>query len=139
MAQTPFKDTYLYSVIAPLIGAPREAWKRLVNIFRGVQDISPQEAYRLIKEESAFILDVREQSEYDAGHVANSMLVPLGSLTSRVSELELVRQSKIVVICHGGKRSATACAQLAEHGFGRTYNIAGGILEWRKQKLPVVQ
>jgi len=125
------------SFLSPVVNVPREFWKHLINIFRGVKDISPQEALIFIQQKKAFILDVREQSEYDAGHVANSILIPLGQLNTRVAELEQYKASDLVVICRGGKRSATACWQLGQHGFSRIYNIAGGIIAWNKHHLPV--
>lgn len=122
-----------------VIDPPRELWKRLVNLTRGVRDISPRQAEALIRDQNAFVLDVREPQEFAAGHVKNSRLIPLGTLSARVQELEPYRARPIVVICHGGKRSATACALLARQGFENTFNIAGGILAWKKQALPVVQ
>lgn len=122
--------------LSAAIDGPRELWKGFVNRLRGVKDITPLEAARLIDQDKAFILDVREQHEYDAGHIPDSVLIPLGQLEFRISELEDKKHSPIVVICHGGKRSATACARLANHGFPHSFNIAGGILAWRKAKLP---
>lgn len=121
-----------------VINPPRELWKRAVNLTQGIKDINVFQAQALIKQ-GAFVLDVREPYEFEAGHLPASTLIPLGQLTDRVAELEAQRTHNIVVICHGGKRSATACGQLAQLGFSSTYNIAGGILAWKKAKLPVVE
>jgi rhodanese-related sulfurtransferase len=129
----------ILTFLSPIVNVPREIWKHLVNILRGVKDISPKEAQVFIQQKKAFILDVREQHEYDAGHVANSILIPLGQLNERVAELEKLKASDLVVICRGGKRSATACWQLGQQGFSKVYNVAGGIIAWRKDELPVVQ
>ena len=56
----------------------------------------------------ALVLDVREPSEYVAGHVPGAKLVPLGSLPDRIGELP--RQEPIYVICASGSRSRTAPA-----------------------------
>lgn len=125
------------AALTALINGPREFWKRVVNIFRGVRDISPSVALGYALNNGALVLDVREQKEYDAGHVAQSVLIPLGALEARIAELDVYRKRPIVVICHGGKRSATACAKLAHLGFTDTYNVAGGILAWKKAQLPV--
>lgn len=130
--------TFLKSAANGLIDPPREWWKRSVNRRKGIKDITVHEAQALI-DQGAFILDVREQHEYDAGRVPGSTLIPLGSLTRRVAEIEAFQSQKIVVICHGGKRSATACGELAQVGFSQTYNIAGGILAWKKASLAVVK
>ncbi|WP_180131141.1 rhodanese-like domain-containing protein [Rhodoferax sp. BLA1] len=121
-----------------LIDPPREWWKRAVNLTRGIQDINVLQAQTLIQQ-GAFVLDVREPDEFEAGHLPASTLIPLAQLPDRVAEIEAYRSHNIVVICHGGKRSATACGQLAQLGFGSTYNIAGGILAWKKAKLPMVE
>ncbi len=125
------------TALSQIIEIPREAWKRLVNVFRGVKDISPETAHAYARDKGALILDVREPGEYEAGHAPDSVLIPLGSLIGRASELEPFRDRAIVVICHGGKRSADACARLSKLGFSRTFNVAGGILAWRKAGLPV--
>lgn len=128
-------ESRLKKAFVAVIDGPREVWKGFVNRLRGVRDITPVEADRLIRTEGAFVLDVREQHEYDTGHLSDSLLIPLGQLPDRVAELEEQKNRPIVVICLGGKRSADACALLAKRGFAHTFNIAGGILAWRKANL----
>jgi rhodanese-related sulfurtransferase len=125
------------SAVNTLIDPPRELFKRAVNLTRGVKDINVLQAQKLIGQ-GAFVLDVREPDEFAAGHLPGATLIPLGVLQQRAAELEAQRSQQIVVICHGGKRSATACAQLAHLGFACSYNVAGGILAWKKARLPVV-
>jgi len=131
------KKNTLLSFFSPLVNVPRECWKRLINLFRGVQDITPQQAQLLVQSKDALVLDVREQSEYDAWHLPSSHLIPLGVISARAVELDKFKKYPIVVICHGGKRSADACEQLAKLGFSQTFNIAGGILAWDKAGLPI--
>jgi rhodanese-related sulfurtransferase len=121
-----------------LIDPPRELWKRAINLTRGVKDINVHEAQALINR-GVFVLDVREPHEYKAGHVAGSKLIPLGDLLARVGELEPLKPQDLVVICRGGKRSATACWQLNQAGFTKTYNIAGGIIAWQRAKFAVAR
>lgn len=137
MPQTAASRSPFLTFLAPVVNVPRELWKRLVNLTRGVKDITPVEANAYMRDQGAVILDVREQNEYDAGHVPNSIFIPLGQLERRLAELHVHRKQAIVVICHGGKRSATACVQLRNHKFEQPMNIAGGILAWRKAGLPV--
>lgn len=134
--QTPCECRSIFYTVC--IDAPREAWKRLVNRWRGVADIQPQDAHVRIRQ-GAFVLDVREQHEYDAGHIHGSVLIPLGALESRMGELDAVRRQEVLVFCHGGKRSAIACAQLNASGFRNTLNITGGILAWKRSGLPLEQ
>lgn len=137
MPQSAASRSPLFEFLAAIVNVPRELWKRLVNITRGVKDISPRVAQEYIQGQGAVILDVREQKEYDAGHVPNSIFIPLGQLESRLDEINAHRNQTIVIICHGGKRSATACMHLRNHDFKQPLNIAGGILAWKKAGLPV--
>lgn len=112
-------------------------WSLFGNRFRGIREVNSMAALQLINHKNAVVLDVREQSEYDAGHVLNSKLIPLGKLKERLGELEKFRDQPIVVVCRSGNRSGTACSLLGKQGFTQAYNLAGGVLAWQKDKLPL--
>jgi len=112
-------------------------WSIFGNRFRGVKEVKPTEALQLINHKNAFVLDVREVSEYNGGHVLNSTLIPLGTLKARLDELEKYRDRPMVVVCRSGSRSGTACAILAKHGYAQAYNLAGGVLAWQRNNLPL--
>jgi rhodanese-related sulfurtransferase len=107
------------------------------------RDVSVQQAYAMIKHQSrrnpVLILDVRNQSEYDLGHLYDSVLIPLYELDDRINELtaQLNMNDKIIVYCQAGSRSAIACEILAEHGFTRVYNMLGGITAWMQANYPI--
>jgi rhodanese-related sulfurtransferase len=112
-------------------------WSLFGNRFRGIKEVSSAAALQLINHKNAIVLDVREPSEYDAGHVLNSKLVPLGKLKERVGELEKYKDQSIVVVCRSGNRSGTACFILGKQGFSQVYNLAGGVQAWQKANLPL--
>jgi len=112
-------------------------WSLFGNRFRGVKEVDTTAALQLINHKSALVLDVREPNEYDAGHILNSKLIPLGKLKERMGELEKYRDQSIVVVCRSGNRSGTACYLLGKQGFAQAYNLAGGMLAWEKINLPV--
>ncbi|MGA2497078.1 MAG: molybdopterin-synthase adenylyltransferase MoeB [Tepidisphaeraceae bacterium] len=83
------------------------------------------------------IIDVREPQEFAIGRIPNSTLIPLGSVTSRITDIDATRET--VVHCKGGVRSAKAIAALKQAGFkGRLTNLKGGILAWSKDVDPSV-
>ena len=84
--------------------------------------------------EGAYILDVREQDEYDAAHAPGVTLVPLGELMQRVDEVPTDRP--VYVMCHSGGRSARATQYLEQQGVD-AINIDGGITAWHGAGLPV--
>ncbi|HYD94488.1 MAG TPA: rhodanese-like domain-containing protein [Noviherbaspirillum sp.] len=87
--------------------------------------------------QGALLLDVREQSEYDAGHAPGSTLIPLGQLKNRLGEIGAHQNKPVVVICRSGNRSAQASGILAQQGFRNVHNVQGGMLAWEKAGLPV--
>lgn len=91
--------------------------------------ISAQELEQQLKAASQpFLLDVREPSEYQQGHIPGSRLMPLGGLAERLSELP--KERPIVAICRSGARSGVATTMLHKAGF-QVRNMSGGMNAWR--------
>lgn len=83
----------------------------------------------------AFLLDVRENNEWVAGHAPDAVHIPVGAVTRRVAEIPEDRE--IYVICRSGARSAYAAQSLA--GTGRTtLNVADGMTGWAVAGRPMV-
>ena len=112
-------------------------WSVIGNRLRCIHEVDSLAALQLINHKNAFILDVREQNEYDSGHILNAKLIPLGKLKSRLGELEKFRERSIVVVCRGGNRSNAAVALLNKEGFAQAISLAGGVVAWEKAKLPL--
>lgn len=112
-------------------------WSLFGNRFRGIKEVNSAAALQLINHKNAIVLDVRESGEYDAGHVLNAKLLPLGKLKERIGELEKYKDQPIVVMCRSGNRSGTACFILGKQGFSQVYNLAGGVQAWQKSSLPL--
>jgi rhodanese-related sulfurtransferase len=97
--------------------------------------VGPVEAQRLV-EEGAFLLDVREQSEWREGRAPRATHIPLGSLSQRLGELPKSRT--IVAVCRSGRRSSSAASQLRSSGY-TVLNLSGGMQAWQAAGLPVVR
>lgn len=78
-----------------------------------------------------FLLDVREQSEWDLSQLSGAVLIPMGEITSRVNELP--KDKHIIVHCHHGIRSDAVCQYLRGVGFARVTNLGGGIDAWSRE------
>jgi rhodanese-related sulfurtransferase len=89
-----------------------------------------------MRDEGAFVLDVREPSEWEAGHIPDATLIPLGQLSSRVSEVPT--DQPVVIICRSGNRSAQARDLLRNAGYTNVTSVAGGMNNWQSQGLPTV-
>lgn len=96
-------------------------------------DVSVQQAKGMIDRQEVFILDVRTEEEYAAGHIKGSTLlavqdIPKQELAEKLKEIP--KDRKILVYCRSGSRSAKASGVLAENGYSQVYNMQGGIMEW---------
>jgi adenylyltransferase/sulfurtransferase len=92
---------------------------------------------RLDQGDDVQIVDVREANEYAVARIPNSKHIPLGQITSRMSEIDPERDT--VVHCKMGGRSARAIEALRRAGFeGRLTNLKGGITAWSNDVDPSV-
>jgi rhodanese-related sulfurtransferase len=127
----------IWTILIALTSGAMLFWSFFGNRIRGIKEVDHIAAMQLINHKNALILDVREQGEYDAGHILNSKLISLGKLAGRIGELEKYRERPIVVVCRSGQRSASACAFLGKQGFAQAYNLSGGVMAWQKASLPL--
>ena len=99
--------------------------------------ISLREAAELLAGEALF-LDVREQGEWDLGHVPEALHIPLGVLEDRATDELPDREREIVVYCAHGRRSLAALATLRALGYERTRHLSDGFERWEQGGFPVV-
>lgn len=109
----------------------------LMESASGIQKVTSQEAVQLINRQAAVIVDVREPSEFQGGHIGRAINIPLGQIATRSQELKKFKERPIVVCCASGARSARAVAILRKEGFANVHNLSGGMSAWRSQNLPV--
>jgi rhodanese-related sulfurtransferase len=94
------------------------------------QQISQEEAKQMMDTQEVIVLDVREQNEYDSGHIANAILLPVGTISdSTAAEVIPTKDSVVLVYCRSGNRSKTASQALVALGYKNVYEF-GGINTW---------
>ncbi|MCE5181291.1 MAG: rhodanese-like domain-containing protein [Betaproteobacteria bacterium] len=111
-------------------------WPTVGRRVSGVKDVGTMEATQLINHQNAVVLDVREDSEFYAGHIPHSVHVPLGQLAKH-PEMEKYKDRPIIAICRSGMRSGHACSVLRKNGFEQVYNLSGGIAAWQQANMPM--
>ena len=90
----------------------------------GYQQISQEEAKAMMDTQVVIILDVREQDEYDSGHIPGAVLLPVGTIDeTTAAEVIPEKDSTVLVYCRSGNRSKTASAALAELGYTNIYDV----------------
>lgn len=110
-------------------------WAPLTLRFSGVWEIEPMALLEYAA--TLQIVDVREAPEFidRLGRLPGAKLVPLSQLMGRLDELD--RERPVVAVCRSGVRSAQASVLLSKAGFGKVANLAGGMLRWKTEGLPV--
>ena len=95
------------------------------------QQITAEEAKSMMEEQpDAVILDVREQDEYDAGHIPGAVLLSVGTINEETAASAIPEKDTVVLVyCRSGNRSKTASQALADLGYTRIYEF-GGIKDW---------
>lgn len=116
------------------------AWAPLNYSFGGSWEIQPAALHERLAaagQPAVQLIDVREPAEFNdaLGHLRGALLLPLSALGARLGELD--RSRPVVTLCRSGARSAQASVLLQQAGLLQVANLAGGLLRWRAEALPV--
>ena len=108
----------------------------IVNVkAQSYTDIDVSTAREMINNNTQYpdliVLDVRDQWEYDEGHLCDAILISLGELATRISELEPYKDTETIVYCRTGSRSQVGSQILVNYNFTKVYNMLGGISAWQ--------
>jgi hydroxyacylglutathione hydrolase len=99
--------------------------------------VDVNEAAGLSPSARVVIVDVRNEDEWDTGHIPNAVHIPLPTLHNRLDEIP--RDRPVMVHCQRGSRSATAAATLDAFGFDDVHDLAGGFAAWEAAGHPVAR
>lgn len=83
------------------------------------------------------VIDVREQYEWDAGHIPNTVHIPRGNLESLIESVVPDRSRPVILSCASGARSLLAARTLQEMGYTDVANFGGSFEAWSRAGLPV--
>lgn len=122
-----------YACTALFSAADRMRRRRKETSYR---QISQEEAKEMMDTQEVVILDVREQDEYDSGHIPDAVLLPVGTIDEDTAAAVIPeKDSTVLVYCRSGNRSKTASSALAELGYTNIYEF-GGIKTWSYETEP---
>ena len=94
------------------------------------QQITQEAAKEMMDTQEVVILDVREQDEYDSGHIPDAVLLPVGTITEDTAAAVIDDLDTVVLVyCRSGNRSKTASQALADLGYTNVYEFRG-INDW---------
>jgi molybdopterin/thiamine biosynthesis adenylyltransferase/rhodanese-related sulfurtransferase len=104
---------------------------------REVREVAPGDVAGVIASGQVFLIDCREPEEFVTGVIPGAALLPRSEVEAVVSRAGLNADSRIVVYCATGIRSALAAKTLQDMGYQNVANLAGGIVRWRSEGLPI--
>jgi sulfur-carrier protein adenylyltransferase/sulfurtransferase len=102
-----------------------------------ISELDAAQARERIESGEPVVVDVREQDEWDEGHIPGAVHLPRGHLESRIERLAPDRSRPVVVYCSAGNRSAFAAKTLGELGYEDVASLAGGFTDWKRNGFPV--
>ena len=103
-----------------------------------IEEIEPFEAVEEIEGGEVVLIDTREPHEYQEAHLQGGKLVPPGLLAEEIAAAAPDKSARTILYCRTGSRSALAAAQMQKLGYEDVASMAGGIVLWQEQGLPVV-
>ena len=106
---------------------------------KNVTEISPEEAVKKLQNKEAVIVDVREQDEWDEGHIPNAVHMSRGTIELDIEEKVPDPSAMIICHCGGGGRSTLAAESLQKMGYKNVRSMAGGLKAWKAAGLPTTR
>lgn len=103
----------------------------------GFLNLTPREAFTLLKKQKAILVDVREKNlagyrQFDCPTV---LYIPLSEISQRMSEIP--NNKPVIMADSAGLRSHEAMEVIIKNGYKNVANLAGGLVEWERDQLPV--
>ena len=98
-------------------------------------EVDVQTVYDIQDRDDVYVIDVREQSEYDEKHIPGVTLLPMSEIQGRVNEIPTDKE--VILTCRSGNRSGQVTQFLQQNGFDNVHNMQGGIVAWEQAGLPV--
>ena len=112
---------------------------RIVNDARSrIREVTPEETVQLLEGEAPPVLiDVREESEWEKGHIAGAIHLGKGVIERDIEKRVEETDREIILYCGGGYRSALAADNLQKMGYSNVASMSGGWREWNEREYPV--
>jgi rhodanese-related sulfurtransferase len=111
----------------------------LQGLIQGRAGVSPAIATQLINRSKANIIDIRQNQDFQAGHIARARHVAADNLLANLAALKLDKASPVILVCDNGSKSSSFVSQIQKEGFADVVCLEGGIKAWNLAGLPLVK
>ncbi|MCP5159356.1 MAG: rhodanese-like domain-containing protein [Gammaproteobacteria bacterium] len=120
-----------FAILGMLVGS------EILRRVRGISTVNATEALRLINDQEAWVVDIRDAGEYKSGHIPQSRHIPAAALKERLGELTKAGGKPIIVYCRSGGIAQSSCALLKKNGIPNVHSLNGGLSAWQDAHLPI--
>jgi hydroxyacylglutathione hydrolase len=131
----PPKPLNMQAILATNQGAAAMSWAMLRHPLPQVHDVTPEQARARLESEAWWVLDIREEEEWQRLHLPGAHHIPQSQLATRLAEIP--SNATPLVVCQSGVRSHRAAQFLKQADFPLVYSLAGGTAGWQAAGYPV--
>lgn len=103
----------------------------------GAKGVSAKEAVQLINHGAAVLVDVRDEKDFNKGHIIGAKNIPIAAIEDKLGVLSSDKDKPVIAYCETGSKAAYACAALKKHGYHALFYLKRGIYGWLNENLPV--
>lgn len=101
------------------------------------KELSPQAAIKLINDDNAVVIDLRDADSYRKGHIIGA--IRASSEDFEQGRMDKYKSSQLVIVCAKGLQSAAVASKLKQQGFEQATVLSGGMSAWQASDLPIVK
>ncbi len=105
--------------------------------FKVVHSISAHDAVELINHQHANLVDIRDKSSFNQGHIIDALCFPENEIKDKHAELKKFKEKPMIIVCAKGHSAINIVAYLKTHGFDRAVYLKGGISAWQHAGYPI--
>ncbi|QWE20513.1 rhodanese-like domain-containing protein [Polynucleobacter sp. AP-Kolm-20A-A1] len=127
------------ALIALLLVSGAALFLPTLSTLIGGKGLSPTEATIWINRRKAYVLDLRSEEAFKAGHLPGAKLLGTAGLAAGIEKLKLDRKHPVVLVCESGAQSRKFVAETQKMGFVEVGALDGGVQAWKAAALPLVK
>ena len=101
--------------------------------------LSSQRAIALLNNDDASVIDVRNESDYEQGHIVNALNITADKIKKGESDLDAYKDKPLLLYCQSGQIASTLIRPLKKQGFNDVYALRGGVAAWQNENLPLTK
>lgn len=128
---------FLFSLLASILMLL--VWNIYGDVLSGVKVLVPDDVTRLINREGAQVVDIRNDKEFESGHIIDAINISVDQLPNQLNKLNKYKDKGVIFCCAGGSISVKEARKLMNEGFEKVYCLKGGILSWQQANLPLTK